>query len=210
MVATAGFLVVGTAYWRRVDRRLRFADRLLIQRALGLADRVGKPCRRDPAEPGTAADLRMRTVSLWGRVGPEQSQMLANWYSPSHIVHGFLFYTLLHLVAPRWPVQRRFFFALIFEALWEVFENTPMIIDRYREATIALGYSGDSILNSTSDILMMTLGFWAARRCPVWVSVAVVLLLELIALIAIRDNLTLNVLLLVAPNDSVLTWQSGA
>ena len=152
----------------------------------------------------------MRTVSLWGRVGPEQSQMLANWYSPSHIVHGLVFNALLHLVAPRWSVERRFFVALIVEAVWEVFENTPLIIDRYREATIALAYSGGSILNSISDILMMALGFWAARRCPVWVSVGVVLLLELIALIAIRDNQTLDVLMLVAPNDTVLAWQSGA
>ena len=91
-------------------------------------------------------------VALWGPVGPEQSQMLADWYTPSHIVHGFLFYGLLHLAAPRWPVERRFVVALVVEAAWEVFENTPMVIDRYREATIALGYSGDSILNSVSDI----------------------------------------------------------
>jgi len=149
------------------------------------------------------------TVSLWGRVGPEQSQMLADWYSPSHIVHGFLFYALLHIAARRWPVERRFFVALFVEAVWEVFENTPMIIDRYREATIALGYSGDSILNSMSDILVMALGFWAARRLPVWVSVVAVLLLELIPLLAIRDNLTLNVLMLVAPTDAVRAWQAG-
>ena len=149
-------------------------------------------------------------ISLWGRVGPEQSQMLADWYTPSHIVHGFLFYGLLQFIARRWPVERRFLVALIVEAAWEIFENTPMVIDRYREATIALGYSGDSILNSMSDILVMAAGFWAARRLPLWVSVAVVLLLELVPLIAIRDNLTLNVLMLVAPNDAVRTWQAGA
>jgi len=150
------------------------------------------------------------TVSLWGHVGPEQSQMLADWYSPSHIVHGFLFYALLHVAAPRWPVERRFLVALIVEADWEIFENTPMIIDRYREATIALGYSGDSVLNSMSDILVMALGFWAARRFPLWVSIVVVVLLELIPLLAIRDNLTLNILMLVAPSDAVRTWQAGA
>ncbi len=150
------------------------------------------------------------TVGLWGRVGPEQSQMLADWYTPSHIVHGFLFFALLHLVAGRSPVERRFLVALIVEAAWEVIENTPMIIDRYREATIALGYSGDSILNSMSDILVMALGFWAARRFPLWVSLLVVLLLELIPLLAIRDNLTLNVLMLVAPSDAVREWQMGA
>ena len=149
------------------------------------------------------------TIDLWGDVGPEQSQMLLDWYTPSHIVHGFLFYALLHLAAPRWPVEQRFLVSLIVEAAWEVFENTPLVIDRYREATIALGYSGDSILNSVSDITAMALGFWAARRMPPWVSVAVVLVLELIPLLAIRDNLTLNVLMLVAPNDAVRSWQAG-
>ena len=149
------------------------------------------------------------SVALWGHVGPEQSQMLADWYSPSHIVHGFLFYGLLHLAAPRWPVERRFLAALVVEAAWELLENTPLIIDRYREATIALGYSGDSILNSLSDIAMMALGFWAARRFSLWVSVVLVLLLELIPLTAIRDNLTLNVLMLVAPSDAVRAWQAG-
>jgi hypothetical protein len=150
------------------------------------------------------------TITFWGRVGPEQSQMLADWYTPSHIVHGFLFYALLHLVARRWPVELRFLVALVVEAAWEVLENTPMVIDRYREATIALGYSGDSVLNSMSDISVMALGYWAARRFPLWVSVAIVLLLELVPLMAIRDNLTLNVLMLVAPSEAVRTWQAGA
>jgi hypothetical protein len=149
------------------------------------------------------------TLSLWGEVGPAQSQMLADWYSPSHIVHGFLFYGLLHLAAPRWPVERRFLVALVVETAWELLENTPLIIDRYREATIALGYSGDSIVNSLSDIAMMALGFWGARRFPVWVSVVIVLLLELIPLLAIRDNLTLNVLMLVAPSDAIRIWQAS-
>ena len=149
-------------------------------------------------------------VTLWGRVGPEQSQMLLDWYTPSHIVHGFLFYALLHLVARRWPVERRFGVALLLEAAWEIFENTPMIIDRYREATIALGYSGDSILNSVSDVLVMALGFWVARRMPVWGSVMVVALLEIVPLLAIRDNLTLNMLMLIAPSEAALAWQAGA
>ena len=111
------------------------------------------------------------TVTIWGQVGPAQSQMLADWYSPSHIVHGFLFYWALSWLWPRASVELRFLVALIVEAAWEIVENTPMIIDRYREATIALGYSGDSILNSASDIAMMALGFLAARRLPVWASV---------------------------------------
>jgi hypothetical protein len=149
------------------------------------------------------------SIELWGEVGPKQSQMLADWYSFSHIVHGFLFYAALHLAAPRLPVERRFLAALLIEAAWEIFENTPSVIDRYREATIALGYSGDSILNSASDVAMMTLGFLAARRLPWWANVAVVALLELGPLLAIRDNLTLNVLMLVAPSDAVLAWQAN-
>lgn len=148
-------------------------------------------------------------VRLWGRVGPEQSQMLADWYSLSHIVHGFLFYLVLRYAAPRRRIERRFLIALLVEAAWEIVENTPLIIDRYREATIALGYSGDSILNSVSDIVMMALGFLAARRLPAWASVVLVLLLELVPLAAIRDNLTLNLLMLVAPSDAVRVWQGG-
>jgi len=150
------------------------------------------------------------TVSLWGRIGPTQSQMLADWYSPSHIVHGFLFYAALAWLWSKAPVDRRFSFALLIEAAWEIAENTPMIIDRYREATMALGYSGDSILNSASDIAMMALGFLAARKLPTWASIAIVLVLEWVPLIAIRDNLTLNVVMLLAPSDAILNWQAGA
>ena len=108
------------------------------------------------------------TVDLWGQVGPQQSQMLADWYSPSHFIHGLIFYAILWKSAPGWSIERRFLVALLVEAAWEIAENTPLVIDRYREATMALGYSGDSILNSVSDIIMMALGFLAARRLPVW------------------------------------------
>jgi hypothetical protein len=149
------------------------------------------------------------TITLWGKVGPTQSQMLADWYSPSHIVHGFLFYAALAWLWSRASIERRFLLALLAEAAWEIAENTPMIIDRYREATMALGYSGDSILNSASDIAMMAIGFLAARRMPVWASIMMVLALELIPLIVIRDNLTLNVIMLLAPSDAILSWQAG-
>ena len=149
-------------------------------------------------------------IELWGEVGPKQSQMLADWYSPSHIVHGFLFYALLRWAAPSWPVERRFAAALLVEAAWEIFENTPMVIDRYREATITLGYTGDSILNSASDIFMMALGFLAARKLPLWTSIALVAALELIPLLAIRDNLTLNIWMLLSPSDAIRAWQAGA
>src|SRR5678815_5702992 len=117
------------------------------------------------------------TVELWVGVrdSPKTSQMLADWYSLSHIVHGLLFYAALWLVARRWPVERRFLVALLVESAWEVTENTPLVIDRYRETTAALGYSGDSVINSLSDILMMCLGFLAARKLPVWASILLVI-----------------------------------
>lgn len=150
------------------------------------------------------------SVELWGEVGPKQSQMLADWYSPSHVVHGFLFYAALRWFWKRANFDRRFALGLVIEAAWEIVENTPMVIDRYREATIALGYSGDSILNSASDIAMMALGFLAARRLPAWASIVAVLLLEIVPLIVIRDNLTLNVWMLLVPSDAVLNWQAKA
>ena len=150
------------------------------------------------------------SVELWGEVGPKQSQMLADWYSPSHVVHGLLFYAVLRWLWPRGSVERRFAMALGIETAWEIIENTPMVIDRYREATVALGYTGDSILNSASDIAMMAVGFLAARRMPVWASLIAVLLLEIVPLAVIRDNLTLNVWMLLVPSDAILNWQSGA
>ena len=149
------------------------------------------------------------TVNLWGSEGPTQSQMLADWYSPSYLVHGFLFYAALHWLWHRGSIEQRFLVALIIEAAWEIIENTPMIIDRYREATMALGYSGDSILNSGSDIIMMAVGFLAARRLPLWLSIGIVVVLELVPLIVIRDNLALNIIMLIAPNEAILHWQAG-
>ena len=148
-------------------------------------------------------------VALWGPAGPKQSQMLADWYSLSHIVHGLLFYAGLRMAARRWPVERRFLAALLIEAGWEVIENTPWVIDRYRTATAALGYTGDSVINSLADIAMMVLGFVAARKLPLWASVALVLALELVPLYVIRDNLTLNVWMLLWPTDWLRAWQAG-
>jgi uncharacterized protein DUF2585 len=149
-------------------------------------------------------------VTLWvgARDSPQTSQMLTDWYSLSHIVHGLIFYALLWLVFRRWSVEWRFLAAVLIEAVWEVIENTPMVIDRYRATTAALGYSGDSVVNSISDMLMMCLGFLVARRLPVWASVALLVALELIPLAVIRDNLALNILNLIAPNAAVAAWQA--
>ena len=150
-------------------------------------------------------------VDFWVglRDSPRTSQMLSDWYSFSHIVHGLLFYAALWLIMGRWSVQMRFLVALLIESAWEIIENTPFVIDRYRETTAALGYTGDSVINSLSDILMMVLGYLAARKLPVWASVALVLVLEIVPLFVIRDNLTLNVWTLLAPNDAVQAWQAG-
>ena len=150
------------------------------------------------------------TVELWvgARDSPKTSQMLADWYSLSHIVHGLLFYSILWLVARRWPVEWRFLVALLIEASWEVIENTPMVIDRYRATTAALGYTGDSVINSLSDIVMMVVGFLLARKLPVWASVALLVALELAPLFVIRDNLALNIWNLLAPNAAVAAWQA--
>jgi hypothetical protein len=150
-------------------------------------------------------------VDLWvgSRDSPKTSQMLIDWYSLSHIVHGLLFYAALWLVGRRWPVEWRFLAALLIESAWEVTENTPLVIDRYRETTAALGYTGDSVINSLSDITMMCIGFLIARKLPVWASIALLIVLELVPLFVIRDNLTLNIWTLLAPNHAVEAWQAA-
>lgn len=150
------------------------------------------------------------TVDLWHpAVDSGNSQHLFDWYTPSHIIHGFLFYWLGWLFLRSRPPGERFILAVAIEAAWEVLENSPIIIDRYREATMALGYSGDSIVNSVSDVAAMAIGFAFARRAPVWLTVAIGIGFELLTLILIRDNLTLNVLMLVAPVDAIKAWQTG-
>jgi hypothetical protein len=150
------------------------------------------------------------TIELWvgARDSPKTSQMLLDWYSLSHVVHGLLFYAALWLVARRSPMESRFLIAVLVEAAWEVTENTPFVIDRYRHTTAALGYTGDSVLNSMSDIAMMMLGFLLARKLPVRAAVVLLIALEVIPLFAIRDNLALNVWQLIAPSKALEAWQA--
>ncbi|WP_128293984.1 DUF2585 domain-containing protein [Afifella aestuarii] len=155
-------------------------------------------------------------VELWygDPNGPGNSQHLSDWYTPSHIIHGFLFYGALWLLARNWsavrPVGVRLVLATLVEAAWEIVENSPWIIDRYREVTIAAGYNGDSVLNSLSDIVAMMAGFWFARILPVWATVLIAVAMELLVGWLIRDNLALNVLMLLWPLDAVREWQAGA
>ena len=142
--------------------------------------------------------------SIWSS---ENSQRLADPYSFSHIVHGVLFYAGLWLVARKWPVSYRLLIALVLEAGWEILENSPLIINRYREATISLGYVGDSVLNSLSDVLMMALGFLFACRARPSVTAAAIILMEVGCALWVRDNLTLNIIMLIHPFEAIKHWQ---
>lgn len=151
------------------------------------------------------------TVKLWHGVvmSAENSQHLTDWYSLSHVSHGLLLYAALVLVAPRWSVGRRFVAAVVLEAAWEVFENTGFVIERYRATTVSLDYYGDSIVNSVADTVMAVLGFVLAWRLAPWLGAALLVTFELVAAVAIRDNLTLNVVMLLWPSEALLAWQAG-
>jgi hypothetical protein len=162
-------------------------------------------------------------IKVWHGIvnSAENSQHISDWYTPSHVIHGFAFYGLLWLLARAWSAARgrdssavwsvgtRMVAAVVIESGWEVLENTDLIINRYREATISLDYYGDSVLNSLCDIGAMLVGFQLAARLPVWITLAATLAMELFVGYMIRDNLLLNILMLLHPMDAIRRWQSG-
>ena len=157
------------------------------------------------------------TVKLWHGVvqSSENSQHLSDWYAPSHFTHGLIMYFFAWLLWKKWglfggrPIRWALPIAVAVEAAWEIMENTPMVIDRYRAVTVSFGYSGDSVVNSLGDIGWMIVGFLAASRIPAWASVALAVFLELLTLWTIRDNLTLNVVMLFWPVEAIRQWQGG-
>jgi hypothetical protein len=150
-------------------------------------------------------------IELWhgNPSGPETSQHLTDWYTYTHVLHGFGFYLLLWLIAPQAPFYWRLALAIGFEAAWEVIENTPLLMERYRQSALARGYFGDSVINSVFDTLATVFGFVLARVQPVWSIIVLAMAIELFLGYMIRDNLTLNIVQLIHPSEAVTRWQMG-
>jgi hypothetical protein len=159
-------------------------------------------------QPTTSAT---HSLMIWaGQVhSPENSQQLSDWYTFSHVIHGILFYLGLWFFFPRMPMWKRFVIAVAIESAWEIFENTPMVIEHYRQQALAQGYVGDSVINSLSDTCAMMLGFLFASRAPIWATVAAALGFEAFTIYSIRDSLGLNILGFVWTPEFIAKWQSG-
>ena len=150
-------------------------------------------------------------VKIWhgDAMSSENSQHIADWYTFTHVIHGFGLYGLLWLIGRRWSLELRFLLALLIEVGWEIFENTAFVIERYRD-TAAQGYYGDSVINAEVDVLAFIVGFALAARLPVWATIALAVVIEGLLAYAIRDNFTLNIIMLIYPFEAIKQWQLGA
>ena len=164
-------------------------------------------------QPWIAASGR---ILLWVNdpLSPETSQQLVDWYSFSHLVHGMILFWLLRWLAPGWPLPARLLAAMGIEIAWEITENSPAVIQHYRQQALAVGYVGDSILNSLSDTAMMSCGFWLASRLGGRTVLGLAVAMEIFTAVMISDNLSLNVINLVAPSGwtpirAIHDWQAG-
>ena len=150
-------------------------------------------------------------VKLWHGVtrSSENSQHLTDWYTPSHLLHGLMFYALIGWLLPRLAMGWRFLLATVAEAAWEIAENTDAVIERYRAVTISLDYCVDAVVNSVGDMLAMMLGFWLARVLPVWASIVLFVGTETLLWLVIRVGLLLNMLMLLWPVEAIRQWQAA-
>jgi hypothetical protein len=189
----------------RPDLRRQFAIGLLIFLAILIVQIIAERLM------GRVWTCTCGTIKLWeGEVHSSgNSQHISDWYTPSHVIHGFLFYGLTWLVLRRSPISLRLGIATAIEAAWEILENSSVIIERYRAGTIAYDYFGDSILNSSMDTIAMAAGFLLAWRLPVWLTIVLALAAEIATGIIIRDNLTLNVIMLIHPIKAIKVWQGA-
>jgi hypothetical protein len=155
---------------------------------------------------------KCNAVALWhgNPSGPETSQHLTDWYTYTHVIHGFAFYFLLWLIAPSMEFAPRLVLAIGLESAWEIIENTPFVVDRYRQSALARGYFGDSVVNSIFDTIAAAFGFALARLLTTWQSMVLIVTIELVLGYMIRDNLTLNMLQLIFSSELISSWQRGA
>jgi len=205
LIAVVALLALALRRLRAVRRRARLFDAaailVLIVAAAGLELAMG----RAPA-------YSRGPIRLWsGDINSaENSQQLLDPYNFTHVSHGVVFYALTRLALGPQRVMLRAIVAIAAEAAWEVYENTDTVINRYRTATIALGYYGDSVINSVLDVVACGLGFVLAWKLPPRVTVAGVIVLEIALALTIRDNLTLNIVMLLHPVDAIRRWQLGS
>ena len=150
-------------------------------------------------------------IKLWHGIviSSENSQHIFDWYTFTHIAHGLILYAIISFVRPKLSIGKKILIALAFESAWEILENTDMVINRYRAATISLDYYGDSMVNSLGDAAAMLAGFWFAAKQYIWLSILLFIIIEAALGIIIRDNLTLNIIMLINPLDAIKIWQSG-